>query len=166
MEHRGTPLIDIKCFSCGNFGHLQCYVKGNKIKKFLRRDKLYLTENLIEFRKEYGILDGKDILREVKKMKVKKLSDLAFATAMELDALEDFDKYTKKDNYEKNKRRREQEGSEEGEVLVKRKKKKYWTKKGGRGHHGGGNGGQKKLKNNNRRKKQKPKWRNKNKDRG
>lgn len=61
------------------------------MKKYIRKDKIYLTENLRRFHLEHG--DEEKISRKIKSVYKKKLSDLNFMEAMELDTVEKFNSY-------------------------------------------------------------------------
>lgn len=74
------------------------------MKKLFKKDKIYLDSNLRAFRAEFGVEDGESILKQVRKLQVKKLSDLAFVSAMELDALDGFNNYDESEKTAKKKK--------------------------------------------------------------
>lgn len=66
------------------------------MKKYVRKDKIYLTKNLKLFKKEHGIVDEETNSRKVKSIYKKKLSDLNFMDAMEINTIQSFKDYDNK----------------------------------------------------------------------
>jgi hypothetical protein len=67
------------------------------MKKYMRKDDLYLEKNLNKFKEEYGIVDEESNFLRIKNDYKQKLSDLNFLNAMELDAVSSFNSYNNKE---------------------------------------------------------------------
>jgi hypothetical protein len=88
--------------TCRNFGHIECHIKGDKIKHLIRRDEIYLESNLDKFKEEHGVED-EDSAKKIKTVYQKKLSDLKFSNAMELNTVNSFREYERHENLSKRK---------------------------------------------------------------
>jgi len=123
LEHLDERRSNMHCVSCLNPGHLECYIRGNEMKKLFKRDKIYLRDewdSFVQSNSELYIHD-KEVM---KARKHKRLSELSIDDMFEKLTLKNFHKENRSSSKSDNK-------SWGSTHLKKRKKKKNGSNFGG-----------------------------------